>query len=84
MGISVRDTEEEARQFVAEKGLAFANGRDPDLKIARAFKVEGTPTTFFITPAGEILDRHEGTFQGEELMEGLQALLGYKSPAGRP
>lgn len=79
MGISVRDTAEEAKRFVAEKGLAFPNGRDPDLRIARAYRVEATPTTFFITPGGEILDRHNGAFQGQQLIQALQALVEFKS-----
>ena len=80
VGISVSDTEEEARRFVAEKGFAFANGRDPDLKIARAFRVERTPTTFLITPGGEILGRQTGAFPEDKLEEALQRLLDYKGP----
>ena len=80
VGISVRDTEEAARGFVAEHGLAYANGRDPDLKIARAFQVEATPTTFFITPNGEILGRHTGRMAEPQLAEALQTLLNYKGP----
>lgn len=80
VGISVRDSEEEARRYVAEKGFTFANGRDPDLKIARAFKVEATPTTFFITPGGEILGRNGGAIPEEQLVEALQTLVDYKGP----
>ncbi len=78
MGISVLDTEDAARRFVAEKGLAFANGRDPDLKIAHAFKVEATPTTFFITPDGHILGVHRGAFHEEQLVDAVRTLLDYK------
>ncbi len=78
VGISVKDTEGEARQYVAEKGFAFANGRDPDLKIARAFSVQATPTTFFLTPSGEILGRRNGAIKEEELVEALQTLVDYK------
>jgi peroxiredoxin len=80
VGISVMDTEEDARRFVAEKGLAFANGRDPGLRIARAYRVEATPTTFLITPAGGILDRHNGALAEDQLAEAVQNLLDHKGP----
>jgi hypothetical protein len=76
----VRDSDEQARRFVAQKGLVFANGRDPDLKIARAYRVEATPTTVLITPGGEILGRQNGTFSEGELVAALQNLLDYKGP----
>ena len=74
------DTEDDAQRFVAEKGLTFANGRDPDLKIARAFRVDATPTTFLITPGGEILGRQDGAFAEDKLGAALQRLLDYKGP----
>ena len=80
VGVSVKDTEEEAKKFVADNGFTFANGRDPDLKIARAYHVEATPTTFFITPAGEILGRNSRAFKEEQLLEALQTLVDYKGP----
>lgn len=80
VGISLGDTEEQAQRFVAQKGLAFANGRDPGMKIARAYGVTGTPTTFFITPRGEILGRQNGTFPEGEFVAGLKNLLGSKGP----
>ncbi len=89
MGISVRDTEEEAKKFVADNGFAFANGRDQQLvddqgrpywKIARAYEVQGTPTTFLITPSGHILGRNTRAFTEDQLKEALQILLDYKGP----
>ena len=80
LGISVQDTDEEARKFVAANGFTFANGRDPDLKIAHAFRVEATPTTFLITPGGEILGRQNGGFPEEQLVAALQRLLDFKGP----
>jgi peroxiredoxin len=80
IGISVRDSDEQARRFVVQKGLAFPNGRDSDMKIARAYRVEGTPTTVLITPGGQILDHQNGTFPEGELVTALQRLLDYKGP----
>ena len=77
MGISVTDSEEEARRFVARNGFAFANGRDADLRIARAFEVDSTPTTILITPSGQILGRTSGAFPDQQLTNALQTLLDY-------
>ncbi len=80
MGISLRDTEEAAKKFVADNGFAFANGRDPNLEIARAYEVQGTPTTFLITPSGHILGRNNRAFREDQLKEALQILLDHKDP----
>lgn len=80
MGISVRDSEAEAKKFVADNGFTFANGRDPDLRIVRAYGVEATPTTFLITRDGHILARRGGAFREEELKGSLQQLLDHKGP----
>ena len=80
VGISVKDTQAEAKKFVADKGFTFFNGRDPDLKIADAFRVDAAPTTFFIGTDGEILGRVNGSINEEELVEALQVLLNYKRP----
>jgi peroxiredoxin len=80
VGISVKDTEEEAKKFVADNGFAFANGRDPALSIARAYEVQGTPTTFYITPEGHILGRNNRAMGEDQLREELQILLDHKGP----
>jgi peroxiredoxin len=80
VGINVNDTFEVAKKYVADKGFPFPNGRDADLKIARAFDVDSAPTTFFIAPDGEILGRANGEMNEKELVEALEALLNYKRP----
>jgi thioredoxin-like negative regulator of GroEL len=60
---------------VVKYKLPFANGRDPDLAIARAFKVEATPTTFLISKDGTLLMRNTGTFPEMKLTEALDRLL---------
>ncbi len=73
----MRDSPEEAKEFVTKYNFTFANGRDPDLKITHAFRVEATPTTFLITPAGQILGRNNGAFPEEQLVAALQTLVDY-------
>lgn len=89
MGISLKDTEEAAKKFVADNGFAFANGMDqqvvddqgrPYYKIARSYEVQATPTTFLITPSGHILGRNRRAFAEAHLKEALQILLDYKGP----
>ena len=75
LGISLRDTEEEAKEFVAKYGWAFANGRDPDIAIARRYNVDSTPTTFLITKAGNFLLRKTGAVPEDQLQDALEKLL---------
>ena len=72
------ETEAEVRKFMAEHGWTFANGRDLDQGIVREFKVAATPTTFLITPNGEILGAHVGAFREDQLLDALQTLLNFK------
>lgn len=72
------ESQEKVKQFMAEHGWTFANGRDLEQKLVREFSVAATPTTFLITRAGEILGRHVGAFQEAQLMDALQRLLDFK------
>ena len=80
VGVGLMTTEQEAKQFVADFNLTFANGRDPDRKIMTAYKVERTPTTVLITPSGKILGTKVAAFAEEELMAALQRLVDFKEP----
>ena len=72
------ESQEKVKQFMTEHGWTFANGRDLDQGIVRGFNVAATPTTFLITPNGEILGTHVGAFREDQLLDALQTLLDYK------
>lgn len=60
LGINIQDKEADARKFIEEFGITFANGRDPDGKIAVDYGVWGIPEAFFVSPAGRITYKHVG------------------------
>jgi len=59
------DKEPSARKFVEENRLLFPVGRDPSATIETAYKVDSTPTNFFIDKNGVLVEQKIGTFEGE-------------------
>lgn len=74
------ESDEKVKQFMAQHGWAFANGRDADQKIVRDYNVARTPTTLLITRSGEILARRVGAFDEDGLVKALQRLVDFKEP----
>jgi cytochrome c biogenesis protein CcmG/thiol:disulfide interchange protein DsbE len=60
LGINIQDTEEAARQFLAEFDVTYPNGMDPGSKIAIDYGVWGLPETFIIDREGRITYKHVG------------------------
>lgn len=54
IGVNHQDADAPARAFLAEMGTSYANGADVTGAWAATFGVVGLPTTFFISPEGEI------------------------------
>ncbi len=61
LGIDIQDTDEEARAYLKEFSISYANGRDLSGKVAVDFGVWGIPETFFIDPQGRITYKHVGS-----------------------
>ena len=71
------DTEQDARDFVAELGLTFDFATDLQARIAQAYEVEYFPTTYFINKEGRVfrleisnLDRERLTAIISQMTEG--------------
>lgn len=71
LGVAVQDTREDAARFMQEEGLAFPAAVDLDSKVARAYRVIGPPTTFFIDPEGVIRHVFMGPLTPERVKEGI-------------
>jgi cytochrome c biogenesis protein CcmG, thiol:disulfide interchange protein DsbE len=54
LGVNRQDTLAGASAFLDEFAITYPNGPDPDNQWSRQFGLVGLPTTFFITPDGEI------------------------------
>ena len=72
----VRDSERDAKEFLAQQGTTFFTG--PDLgtdQIAIDYRVSRFPTTFFLTPDGKIYKKWGGQITDTQLMEILEELM---------
>ena len=60
VGINIQDKEPEARAFLDEFGITYANGIDHGSKIAVDYGVYGIPETFIVDRAGRMTYKHIG------------------------
>jgi cytochrome c biogenesis protein CcmG, thiol:disulfide interchange protein DsbE len=67
VGIDINDTPDNARAFLREFGITYANGTDQDLTITEAYGVAGLPTTFVVDGQGKLRQRWEGEIKAEQL-----------------
>lgn len=67
VGINTQDEEPRAREFLADFGITYPNGRDVGGRIAIDYGVWGLPETFVIDPAGRITYKHVGTISAPVL-----------------
>ena len=69
------DSVEDGQQFVTNKNIAFAVGADLDGKITTDYKVSVFPSTFFISPDGNITKTWQGQITAEELKEFVAPMI---------
>ena len=61
------DTEQDARDFVAELGLTFDFATDLQGRIAQAYEVQYFPTTYFINKEGRVFQQEISNLDRERL-----------------
>jgi peroxiredoxin len=75
VGIFVKDTEANAKQFVAQHGLTFPSGLDLDQKIAQSYRVVGPPLKTFIGKDGRVAERVSGSLTEKDLHRRIEPLM---------
>lgn len=75
VGVNVQDNDVDARAFLSEFGITYANGPDRDGSVAAAYGVNGVPTTFFINRTGTIARRWQGEIQASQLTGFIEEAL---------
>jgi cytochrome c biogenesis protein CcmG, thiol:disulfide interchange protein DsbE len=75
LGIFVKDTENSAKQFVAQHRLSFPSGLDLDQQIARSYRVVGPPVKIFIGKDGRIAERVNGSLTEKDLYRNIEPLM---------
>ena len=74
IGIAYKDTEGKARAFLDEFGISYPNTLDPGNRVARSYRVQGVPETFFIKD-GEIASLYIGPLSEDQLVTRIEKLL---------
>jgi thiol-disulfide isomerase/thioredoxin len=68
-------TQDDARALLEELDITYPAGFAVDQQPLRDYEVTAMPTTVFITPTGEIVDKRAGMILEEEMREKIEALL---------
>jgi len=68
-------SEEEGRALLQEVGATYPAGATDNGDVMRAYQVIGMPTTLFITPDGEIVERWTGLLTKDKMEELVQELI---------
>ncbi len=56
VGVNVAEPQDVVAKFVADMGLTFPIALDPSGEVGELYRVQGLPTTIFISPEGTIRD----------------------------
>ncbi len=70
------DTEQDARDFVAELGLTFDFATDLQARIAQAYEVQYFPTTYFINKEGRVFQQEISNLDRDRLTAIISQLTG--------
>jgi len=76
LGVSIQDTEPEARDFLDEIGVTYLTGFDSDNQVDDAYRPLGLPASYIISAEGVILERIFGEVTEESLAEKFQKYFG--------
>ncbi len=68
-------SEKDARALLDELKITFPAGTTSDVSVMQDYRVLGTPTTLFVKPDGEIIQRWTGRLTPGQLNEYIEALL---------
>ena len=76
VGLNVQDSQQGAREFIAEFGLTgFDHYIDDDSAVAGVLGSYGVPQTYFYGPGGQLINRHSGIIDERTLAVYVDDLL---------
>jgi cytochrome c biogenesis protein CcmG/thiol:disulfide interchange protein DsbE len=76
VGITFNDRRDAARGVLERTGVGYAAAFDPSSDLAVDYAVRVMPTTFFIGPDGNLIERRDGEISEFQLRKILDRLLG--------
>ncbi len=74
IGVTFSDTRPQAEAVLRRTGVTYPAAFDPENKVALAYGLTGMPTTVFISPKGELLERAQGELSEPQLEKILERL----------
>ncbi|NNC40352.1 MAG: TlpA family protein disulfide reductase [Acidimicrobiia bacterium] len=75
IGVDIEDSQDGAREFIAEFGLEFDNYFDRTGVVRAALGGVGVPITYFFAPGGELVYRHNGVIDERTLSLQIDEIL---------
>ena len=75
LGINIFDEEANGRRFIQDRRVPYSAGFDEGNRVAALYRVEGTPTSFFITRSGRVMAIEVGAMDPVALRETLERLI---------
>lgn len=75
LGVNHQDQRGAALDLIEETGVSYLSGFDPRGTVAAAYGLYGMPTTIFISPAGEVLERRTGEVSEGDLEATIDRLF---------
>ena len=76
LGINHQDNRKAGQDMLAEFGVRYPAGYDPDGKVAIDYGLLGMPSTLFIDAEGRLLDTHTGELTRQQLEDTISRLFG--------
>jgi cytochrome c biogenesis protein CcmG/thiol:disulfide interchange protein DsbE len=75
VGIDTWDNEADARAFISQYGITYANGLDDKGQITIDYGVSGVPETYFIDRNGQVVRKYVGPMSDAQLTGIIEDLL---------
>ena len=75
VGVDTNDTRNAALAFLRQTGVTYPSAYDPHGTAATAYGLFGLPTTVFVAPDGQMIERHVGALSSGSLAAGIATLL---------
>ncbi len=76
LGINHQDNRGAGQDMLAEFGIRYPAGYDPDGKVALDYGLLGMPSTLFIDAQGRLVDTHTGELTRQQLEDAISRLFG--------
>jgi cytochrome c biogenesis protein CcmG/thiol:disulfide interchange protein DsbE len=76
VGVNHLDDRQGALRMVAETGVRYPTGYDPEGRIAASYGLFGMPTTLFVAPDGRLLETYTGELSRDQLKKSISRLFG--------